>query len=136
MDKDEGAGASAPTRPPLRPYRLLLFVLAWIFLAIGIAGMVLPLVPGALFLILAAACFTRSSPRFEAWLLEHPRLGPPVRKWREAGAIPRQGKVFACASLLVSWLIIVAGGASALIGALALALFLAVGLYVATRPEA
>jgi uncharacterized protein len=137
MDKDLGDGTgSPPTRSSLRPHRLALLACAWVFLAIGIAGVFLPLVPGTLFLILAAACFTRSSPRFEAWLLDHPRFGPPVRAWREKGTVPRRGKVFAGASLAASWLILVATGASAAVGAVTLALFLAVGLFVATRPEA
>ena len=135
-NKNEGGGASPPTRPHARPYRLLLFGFGWIFLGIGIAGLFLPVVPGTLFLILAGACFTRSSPRFERWLLDHPRFGPPVRAWRETGAIPRRAKLFAGISLAASWLIIVASGASTLVGAATLALFAAVGLYVATRPEA
>jgi uncharacterized protein len=134
-EKNEGAGASPPTRPHARPYRLLLFGLAWIFLGIGIAGIFLPIVPGTLFLILAGACFTRSSPRFERWLLDHPRFGPPVRAWRETGAIPFRATVFAGISLAASWLIIVATGASSLVAAATLALFTAVGLYVATRPK-
>ena len=129
-------GSSSPPRSLLQPHRLLLFVSAWIFLAVGIVGIFLPFVPGTLFLILAGACFTRSSPRFEAWLLAHPRLGPPVRAWRKTGAVPRRAKVFAGLSLAVSWSIIVANGASLLIGAVTLALFVAVGIYVLTRPEA
>ncbi|MDQ4135168.1 MAG: YbaN family protein [Pseudomonadota bacterium] len=135
MDRKARPGPAPPTRSPLRPYRLVLFVLAWIFLAVGIMGVFLPLVPGTLFLILAGACFTRSSPRFEAWLLDHPRFGPPVRAWRETGAIPRRGKLFAGASLALSWLIIVLTDASGFVSALTFAVFLAVGLYIATRPE-
>jgi hypothetical protein len=62
---------------------------------IGIAGIVLPLLPGVVFLILAAACFARSSPRLEAWILDHPRFGAPVRDWRTRGAIPLRGKLMA-----------------------------------------
>ena len=104
------------------------------FLAIGVVGVFLPLLPGTLFLILAGACFTRSSPRFEAWLLDHPRFGPPVRAWRANGSIPRRAKVFACLSLAVSWLIIVTAG-SVIVSAVTLALFIGVGLYIASRPE-
>jgi uncharacterized membrane protein YbaN (DUF454 family) len=114
--------------------RPILFVLAWVFLTVGIVGVFLPLVPGTLFLIMAAACFTRSSPRFEAWLLDHPRFGPPVLRWRATGAIPKRAKVFACASLVVSWLILVAADTSTFALAACLAVFLAVGLYVASRP--
>ena len=95
---DKDLDRSAGVRPGFRPstwHRPFVFVLAWLFLAVGIAGVFLPLIPGTLFLIFAGACFTRSSPRFEAWLLDHPRFGPPVRAWRATGAVPRRAKVFA-----------------------------------------
>jgi uncharacterized membrane protein YbaN (DUF454 family) len=116
-------------------HRPLLFTAGWTFLAVGIVGLFLPLLPGTLFLILAGTCFARSSPRFEAWLLGHPRLGPPVRAWRATGAIPRRAKVIACASLVVSWLIILAS-ASAVLAVACLAVFVAVGTYLVTRPNA
>lgn len=136
MDPNGSTGPSAPKRALPQPYRLVLLVLAWILLAAGIVGLVLPFVPGTLFLILAAACFTRSSPRFEAWLLEHPRYGPPIRGWRATGAIPRRGKVFACSGLALSWIIILASDAPAFARVLTLVLFVTVGLYISTRPEA
>ena len=51
--------------------------------------------PTTIFLILAAACFARSSPKLEARILNHPQFGPLVRDWRERGAIPLRGKLFA-----------------------------------------
>jgi uncharacterized membrane protein YbaN (DUF454 family) len=70
-----------------------------LFLAAGIAsvvlgavGAILPVLPTVPFLILAAFCFARSNPRWEARLLEHPRWGPPIRDWRERGAISRKAK--------------------------------------------
>jgi uncharacterized protein len=124
-----GFGVSAWHKP-------FLFVLAWAFLAVGIVGLFLPLLPGTLFLIVAGACFTRSSPRFEAWLLAHPRFGPPVRAWRATGSVPRRAKVFAAVSLAVSWLILLATGPSAVVNVTCLAVFLAVAVYLASRPDA
>jgi uncharacterized protein len=115
--------------------RPILFVLAWVFLAAGIVGIFLPLVPGTLFLILAGACFTRSSPRFEAWLLDHPRFGPPVRQWRATGVVPRRAKIFAYVSLALSWLIIAATDVSLPTKALCLAIFVGVAIYLGSRPE-
>ena len=116
-------------------HKPFLFVLAWAFLAVGIVGVFVPLVPGTLFLIMAAACFTRSSPRFEAWLLAHPRFGAPVRAWRATGSVPRRAKVFAALSLAVSWLILVATGAPTVVTVACFAVFLAVAIYLASRPE-
>jgi uncharacterized membrane protein YbaN (DUF454 family) len=116
--------------------RPALFVLGCVFLAVGVAGLVLPLLPGTLFFILSAACFTRSSPRFEAWLLAHPTLGPPIRQWRETGAIPRGAKWFASISLLASWIIVARSEAPGAAKALTLVLFCGVVVYIVTRPEA
>lgn len=81
----------------------LLFVAGILFLTLGAIGMVVPMMPGTIFLILAAWCFARSSPRFEAWLLNHRYLGPSVRRWQETGAIPLMVKLFALMSFVGSW---------------------------------
>ena len=117
-------------------WRPALFALGWVFVAAGVAGIFLPLVPGTLFLIIGAACFTRSSPRFEAWLLNHPRLGPPVRQWRETGSIPRSAKAFAVASLVASWLLLLATDAPDPVKIGCLAIFMMVAVYIVSRPNA
>jgi uncharacterized membrane protein YbaN (DUF454 family) len=76
--------------------RPLFLILGLLFVGLGVVGAFLPLMPTTVFLILAAGCFARSSPRLEAWLMNHPRFGPTLRAWRENGAIPRKAKVFAC----------------------------------------
>lgn len=82
----------------MRPLYLILGLAA---VALGVIGAFLPLLPTTPLLILAAGLFARSSPRLEAWLVEHPRFGPVLRAWRENGAIPRRAKVLACVGIAI-----------------------------------
>ncbi|AHE54576.1 hypothetical protein NX02_14455 [Sphingomonas sanxanigenens DSM 19645 = NX02] len=105
------------------------------FVVVGIVGIILPVMPGTVFLIIAAACFTRSSPRLEAWLLDHPRYGPPVRSWREEGAIPRRGKIAAVAGMIVGYASFLWGTQPSWpLGIGVLAVFVGCMAYVVSRP--
>lgn len=82
--------------------RLILLLLGHFFVFIGIIGVFLPLLPTTPFLILAAACYSRSSQKFETWLYHHPRLGPPLRAWRDEGIISLKAKFLAVTCILLS----------------------------------
>ncbi|KPF71906.1 hypothetical protein IP69_05145 [Bosea sp. AAP35] len=116
--------------------RPLLFAAGWVLTALGIVGLVLPLMPGTVFLILAAWCFAQSSPRFEAWLLGHPRLGPQILRWRQSGTIDRRVKFIACGSMALSFAILTLTDAPPIALWVTGACLLAAGTYVASRPEA
>ena len=81
--------------------------LLWLFggllaVALGIIGVFLPILPTTPFLLLAAACFARSSPRFYSMLLNHPVFGPPIRQWRNERTIPKKVKILAISLLSIT----------------------------------
>ena len=112
------------------------FMLGWAMVALGIIGAMLPIMPTTIFMILAAGCFSHSSPRFESWLLDHRWFGGPIRRWRASRAIPRKAKILAIGSMTGGYGVMLATAqpfwwvdlivASALIACAA---------YVGTRPD-
>ncbi|MFG1344684.1 YbaN family protein [Xanthobacter autotrophicus DSM 431] len=116
-------------------YKKLLFAAGIVFLVVGAIGMVVPMLPGTVFLILAAWCFARSSPRFEAWLLTHRYLGPSVARWRETGAVPPMVKLLALSSFVGtftgSWYF----GAPTVLLAVLGVVFILLAVFIATRPN-
>lgn len=62
-------------------------------LALGILGIVLPLLPTTPLLLLAAACYARGSERFYLWLLNHRWFGPHIKHYRSGAGIPLRAKV-------------------------------------------
>jgi uncharacterized membrane protein YbaN (DUF454 family) len=80
--------------------RMILLIIGWLSVALGVIGIFVPVLPTTPFLLLAAACFVRSSRRFYLWLVEHPKLGPWIRDYLEGQGIPLKGKVYA---LVLMW---------------------------------
>ena len=86
-----------------RVVRLLWWrTLAIACLVVGIVGVILPGIPGVPFLLVAAWASGRGWPWLEAWLIAHPRYGPPIRQWRDHRAVPRRVKWFASVTMTVS----------------------------------
>lgn len=75
-------------------------------MALGVLGAFLPVLPTTPFLLLAAACYVRSSERHYRWIMENRVLGPAIRDYHERRAIRPRVKaaalVFLWASLAVS----------------------------------
>ncbi len=120
-----------------RPVQRALYRLgASVFLLLGMVGVVVPLMPTTVFLLLSAWCLIKlDDPRVDQ-LLQHPRVGPPLRLFMERGQVTRRGKLMALGGMSFG-----AGGMGLLAGAHpwlaggAIGVLAVAALYVATRPE-
>lgn len=107
-----------------------------LMLTLGVIGAFLPVMPTTIFLILAAWFFGRSSPRLEAWMLDHPRFGPALRQWREQGAVPERAKVMAVFGIMSGYVLFWFASRPSPGIAVMVAVFMAgAAVYVVSRPE-
>ncbi len=81
--------------------RLLWSTLGLACVGLGGIGVVVPGLPTTVFFIAAAACFARSSPKLERWVLGLPGVGAMVRDHRAGLGMPRRAKVLACSMIVV-----------------------------------
>ncbi len=106
-----------------------------VFVGLGFIGVFLPLMPTTPFLLLALACFARSSPAIHDWLINHRILGPYIVDWERDRSIPLAAKVTSIVMMSASfaWLVL---GTSAPAIALWMtgAILLCVAFYIVTRP--
>ena len=126
---------NAPARN--RVVRWGYFVLGLALVGLGIIGALLPVMPTTVFLIGAAWCFARSTPRWESWLLNHPSFGPVLRNWQARGAIAPRAKAYACSGIAAGYAIFFLSAKPGLWLALGVGAFmLASAAYILTRPSA
>ena len=117
-------------------WRGILFSIGCCAVIIGFIGIFIPGLPTVVFFLISLFCFTRSSPKMEAWLLNHPKIGPSIVDWREHGVITLKSKRLAtfmiCLSYslmiyfapLKTWIIILVG-----------LILICVVIFILTRPS-
>jgi uncharacterized membrane protein YbaN (DUF454 family) len=77
----------------------LLLIAGTISVAIGVVGIFVPLLPTTPFLLLAAACYMRSSERFYRWLLNNRFFGTYISNYIEGKGVPLRIKIYTIALL-------------------------------------
>ncbi|WP_100638322.1 YbaN family protein [Marinobacter salexigens] len=110
-------------------------VLAYISIGLAAIGVVLPLLPTTPFVLLAAYFAGKGSPAFASWLERHPTFGPAIRDWRQSRVIPLKAKMLACSMMLLSWGMLCALGAAAIVLVISGTFMAGVASYLLTRPS-
>ena len=108
IEKSELTLNAALTKCPVSPQaqsktkKFLLKVTGIIFVGLAILGVVLPILPTTPFLLVAAACFAKSSPRLQKKLLANKTFGPLIHEWQQHRSIPRKAKRIALLTIILS----------------------------------
>ena len=133
---EQSYDTSLPMPPSAMPAwaRCLLVCFGWLMVIIGLIGVVVPVLPTTVFLIVALWAFSRSSRKFQLWLWNHPTFGGPIRDWHRHGVIPIRAKIMAILVMTLSFVFVSVWVAQdwrlpALVGAI----MLPAALYIATR---
>jgi uncharacterized membrane protein YbaN (DUF454 family) len=99
---DEPQPAQATVVARSRLTRAAWSAIGFVAVGVGAIGVVVPGLPTTGFFVLAAWCFSRSSPRFEQWVLDLPHVGQLVRDHRAGLGMPRRAKVTAISMMWVA----------------------------------
>lgn len=83
-------------------HKPLLITLGIIFVGLAVLGIFLPVLPTTPLLLLALACFGKSSEKLHNWLLTNKKFGPFIRQWHETRSMPRRAKVYAIIMIVIA----------------------------------
>ena len=115
--------------------KYLLLVLGFMLLALGIAGYVLPGLPGTIFLILAATCFVKSNKKMYDWITGHKIFGKVVKDYLDTGKMPLKAKVLSITFIWIFTTISIIWSPYGIIFLIAVVIIAAIGtLFILTRP--
>ena len=119
-----------------RPIRYALIGAASFFLLLGAVGVITPILPTTPFVLLAAFCYARSSPRFYNWLMNHRWFGPSLRDWVSNRGIRLKSKIIAIATLTITMAVSVLFVVPLMAVKIGMTVVgLAVAIYIASRPN-
>jgi uncharacterized membrane protein YbaN (DUF454 family) len=108
IEKPELTLSIALTKCPVSPKvqsktkKFFLKVTGLFFVGLAILGVILPILPTTPFLLVAAACFAKSSPRLQKKLLANKTFGPLIHEWQQHRCIPRKAKRIALLTIILS----------------------------------
>ena len=115
--------------------KYLLLVLGFMLLALGIAGYVLPGLPGTIFLILAATCFVKSNKKMYDWITGHKIFGKVVKDYLDTGKMPLKAKILSITFIWIFTTISIIWSPYGIIFLIAVVIIAAIGtLFILTRP--
>ena len=119
--------------------KTLLLIAGWLTLVVGIIGLVVPIMPTTPFVVLAAVCFSYSSPRFYEWLRKLPYFGPYIENYKTKKGVPLKDKLrvlfFLWAGISVSALLLGRPWATILLSIIGLAVTAHILWLKTHRPE-
>ena len=88
-----------------QPWRALLLGAGCLAVGLGVLGIFLPLLPTVPFLLLAAACFSRSSRKLQLWLFNHRYLGPYLTNYLLRQGISKKQLLSSLSSMWIAMLL-------------------------------
>ncbi len=115
--------------------KTFVFCLGIFCVLLGVVGAFLPLIPTTPFILLAAWCFLRSSPRAYHWIQQQPVFGPALKEWENHRTIARPAKILALSMMALSLTFIWIKISSLTLKIGITFLFICIALYIATRNE-
>ncbi|MDO4641339.1 MAG: YbaN family protein [Neisseria sp.] len=117
--------------------RSIFWLAGAISLALGVIGIFLPVLPTTPFVLLAAVCWARASPRLHGYLHGHRYFGSMIQNWEAKRAIPRRAKYLAWSMMAVSCLMLFWRFPQRWwMGAIASVICLATGIWMSRLPDA